>query len=69
MRADTVVIIGASGGAGRALARLYGQRGCTLALLARGEAGLDAATGEVKRPPPSGAGPLHRGRLSRAGPS
>lgn len=46
--AQTVVITGATGGVGRALARLYGRRGASVALLARGRAGLDAAAGEVE---------------------
>ncbi|MBW3665334.1 MAG: SDR family oxidoreductase [Actinobacteria bacterium] len=48
MAADTIVITGATGGVGRALARLYGQRGANVALLARGAAGLEAAVREVE---------------------
>ncbi len=48
MAADTIVITGATGGVGRALARLYGQRGANVALLARGAAGLEAAAREVE---------------------
>lgn len=43
----TVVVTGASAGIGRATARAFGQRGDRVALLARGEAGLDAAAAEV----------------------
>jgi NAD(P)-dependent dehydrogenase (short-subunit alcohol dehydrogenase family) len=45
---QVVVITGASGGVGRALARRYGIRGARVALLARGEAGLEAAADEVR---------------------
>ena len=38
-----MVVTGASGGIGRATARLFAQRGDTVALLARGERGLDGA--------------------------
>jgi NAD(P)-dependent dehydrogenase (short-subunit alcohol dehydrogenase family) len=38
-----VVVTGASGGIGRATARLFAARGDTVALLARGERGLDGA--------------------------
>jgi NAD(P)-dependent dehydrogenase (short-subunit alcohol dehydrogenase family) len=48
MADQTVVVTGASGGVGRALARLYGGRGASVALLARGEAGLQAAADEVE---------------------
>ncbi len=48
MSSHVVVITGASGGIGRATARLYGARGAKVALLARGEAGLQAAAGEVE---------------------
>ncbi|MFC0221082.1 SDR family NAD(P)-dependent oxidoreductase, partial [Nocardioides zeicaulis] len=44
----TVVITGASGGIGRATARMLGARGYRLALLARGEVGLAAARREVE---------------------
>lgn len=43
----TVVVTGASGGVGRAVARAFGRRGDRVALLARGERGLAAAAGEV----------------------
>lgn len=42
-----VVITGASGGVGRAAARAFAANGDTVALLARGRAGLDAALAEV----------------------
>ncbi|MGE5131394.1 MAG: SDR family oxidoreductase [Gemmatimonadota bacterium] len=45
---QTVVITGASAGIGRAVARLYGQRQASVALIARGEAGLAAAAREVE---------------------
>ncbi|MFD8212446.1 SDR family NAD(P)-dependent oxidoreductase [Streptomyces sp. NPDC059697] len=40
---ETVVINGASAGIGRATARLYGERGANVVLIARGRAGLEAA--------------------------
>ncbi|MHA6804457.1 SDR family oxidoreductase [Salinifilum ghardaiensis] len=43
-----VVITGASAGVGRALARLYGERGARVALLARGERGLAGAAEDVR---------------------
>jgi NAD(P)-dependent dehydrogenase (short-subunit alcohol dehydrogenase family) len=42
-----VVVTGASAGIGRAVARAFGQRGDRVALLARGEAGLDAARADI----------------------
>ena len=42
-----VVITGASGGVGRAVAREFGARGDRLALLARGESGLAGAVSDV----------------------
>ncbi|MER0449779.1 SDR family oxidoreductase [Streptomyces sp. Edi4] len=45
---QTVVITGASAGIGRATARLFAERGAQIALLARGEAGLEAAAAEVE---------------------
>jgi NAD(P)-dependent dehydrogenase (short-subunit alcohol dehydrogenase family) len=44
---QTVVITGASAGIARATARLYGQRGARVGLIARGQAGLDGAAGDV----------------------
>ena len=44
-----VVVTGASGGIGRATARAFGARGDKVALLARGEEGLDAARREIER--------------------
>ncbi|MGI8332474.1 SDR family oxidoreductase [Actinomadura scrupuli] len=46
--ARVVVVTGASGGIGRAAARLFGARGAKLALLARGEVGLEAAAEDVR---------------------
>ena len=45
---QTVVITGASAGIGRATARLYGQRGDNVGLIARGQAGLDGAVRDVE---------------------
>jgi NAD(P)-dependent dehydrogenase (short-subunit alcohol dehydrogenase family) len=45
---ETVVITGASAGIGRATARLYGERGANIALIARGQAGLDGAVRNVE---------------------
>jgi short-subunit dehydrogenase len=42
-RENQVVVAGASGGIGRAVAEAYGGRQAKVALLARGRAGLDAA--------------------------
>ena len=44
----TVVVTGASGGIGRASARAFGARGDRVALLARGQAGLDGAARDVE---------------------
>ena len=46
---ETVVITGASGGIGRATARLYGERGASVALIARGDSGLAGAADDVER--------------------
>ncbi len=43
-----VVVTGASAGIGRAAARAFAHEGYDVALLARGEAGLDAAADEVR---------------------
>jgi NAD(P)-dependent dehydrogenase (short-subunit alcohol dehydrogenase family) len=48
-RRETVVITGASGGLGRAVARAFGRRGANVGLLARGIEGLQAAAREVMR--------------------
>ncbi|MFF7442027.1 SDR family oxidoreductase [Streptomyces sp. NPDC008122] len=45
----TVVVTGASAGVGRAVARAFGEQGASVALLARGRRGLDAAAAEVER--------------------
>jgi NAD(P)-dependent dehydrogenase (short-subunit alcohol dehydrogenase family) len=45
---QTVVITGASAGIGRATAQLYGDRGANVALIARGQAGLDGAARDVE---------------------
>jgi NAD(P)-dependent dehydrogenase (short-subunit alcohol dehydrogenase family) len=45
---QTVVIRGASAGIGRAAAALYGRRQANVALLARGQAGLEAAAADVR---------------------
>jgi NAD(P)-dependent dehydrogenase (short-subunit alcohol dehydrogenase family) len=47
-RDQVVVITGASGGVGRAVARRYGIRGAKVALLARGRKGLKAAAEDVR---------------------
>jgi NAD(P)-dependent dehydrogenase (short-subunit alcohol dehydrogenase family) len=43
-----VVVTGASAGVGRATARMYGERGAAVALLARGAKGLAGAAAEVR---------------------
>jgi NAD(P)-dependent dehydrogenase (short-subunit alcohol dehydrogenase family) len=45
---QTVVITGASAGIGRATAKLYGERGANVGLIARGQAGLDGAARNVE---------------------
>jgi NAD(P)-dependent dehydrogenase (short-subunit alcohol dehydrogenase family) len=46
---QVVVVTGASGGIGRAVAQAYAARGARVALLARGERGLTAAAADVQR--------------------
>src|SRR5437660_9150938 len=48
LRPRVVVVTGASGGVGRAAARLFATHGDDVALLARGDAGLAAAAKEVE---------------------
>ncbi|MFI6599860.1 SDR family oxidoreductase [Nonomuraea sp. NPDC050536] len=47
LRGQVVVVTGASAGVGRALVRELGQRGASVALIARGTAGLGAASVDV----------------------
>lgn len=47
LRDKVVVVTGATGGVGRATARLLGGQGARVALLARGETGLQAAARDV----------------------
>jgi short-subunit dehydrogenase len=49
METQTVVVTGASAGIGRATARLFAERGASVGLIARGQAGLDAAAREVEK--------------------
>src|SRR4029077_3988519 len=49
METQTVVVTGASAGIGRATARLFGERGDRVGLIARGQAGLDGAAKEVEQ--------------------
>ena len=44
---QTIVITGASAGIARAAARLYGERGANVGLIARGQVGLDGAVSDV----------------------
>ena len=48
MAGRVIVVTGASAGVGRAVAREFGARGDTVALLARGEVGLDGAVKDVE---------------------
>jgi NAD(P)-dependent dehydrogenase (short-subunit alcohol dehydrogenase family) len=48
MEPQTVVVTGASAGIGRATARLFWERGASVGLIARGEAGLDGAVRDVE---------------------
>ena len=45
---QVVVVTGASGGIGRAAAQAFGARGAKVALLARGEAGLEGAVKDIE---------------------
>jgi NADP-dependent 3-hydroxy acid dehydrogenase YdfG len=45
---EVVVVTGASGGVGRAIAHAFAKRGARVGLLARGSQGLDAAAQEVE---------------------
>jgi uncharacterized protein (TIGR03382 family) len=49
MNGRTVVVTGSSGGVGRATARAFARQGARVALLARGETGLDGAADDVRR--------------------
>lgn len=49
MTGRVVVVTGASGGVGRAVAREFGAKGDRVGLLARGELGLDGAVKDVER--------------------
>ena len=48
METQTVVVTGASAGIGRATARLFGARGASVGLIARGQAGLEGAARDVE---------------------
>lgn len=45
---EVVVVTGAGAGVGRAIARRFGEDGCKVALLSRGEDGLDGARRDVE---------------------
>ena len=47
-RPEVVVVTGASGGVGRAIAHAFAKRGACVGLLARGQEGLDGAAREVE---------------------
>ena len=47
-RPEVVVVTGASGGVGRAIAHAFAKRGAHIGLLARGQEGLDGAAREVE---------------------
>jgi NAD(P)-dependent dehydrogenase (short-subunit alcohol dehydrogenase family) len=49
MQSQTVVVTGASAGIGRATAQLFGERGASVGLIARGYTGLDAAARDVEK--------------------
>ena len=64
MSGRVVVVTGASGGVGRATARAFGALGDSVALLARGETGLDGAVEDVEKAGGDRAGhPDRHGRL------